>query len=333
MYIGGATLYEFTVSDAEAGRKLSTLLSNTHGMSRRFLRKVIQTDGVLCNGAPVLLSYIVCSGDKIQVVFPAEDSNVEPEQMDIEICYEDDNIVIVNKPAGILTHPSARERKGSLLAGVAGYLAARDLVPHSIHRLDKYTSGAIMFAKHAHAHHLYDAALRNNWIHRHYVALAFTEDSPPLHTWQTFQDFIAQDPNKPSRRVIGNETNGQIAITHMCPIARIAEVSVCVFRLETGRTHQIRLQMAARGMPLVGDRDYTYAYSGRTPTRSAAYYEKMLPHQALHAYELVWRVRAQDELSKVYAKPAATLEELWSLLGGSPSLDALVRDVVNNSLD
>ncbi|GMA60861.1 RluA family pseudouridine synthase [Alicyclobacillus fastidiosus] len=318
-------MYEFTITDAEAGRKLSTLLSNTHGMSRRLLRKVIQTDGVLCNGTPVMLSYIVKAGDHIGVQFPDEDTTVVPEPMPLHVCYEDDNIVVVNKPAGVLTHPSARERTGSLLAGVAAYLQPYGLVPHSIHRLDKFTSGAIMFAKHAHGHHLFDAALRHDLVHRNYVAIAFTPTHPPLSQWVTFEDFIAQDPNKPSRRIVGDETSGQLAITHMCPIARVGDVSICVFRLETGRTHQIRLQMAARGMPLVGDRDYTYAYSGHPPTKASTFHERMLPHQALHAYQLVWRVRVTDAPTSAYAKPADLLEELWSMLGGGPSLHALVQ--------
>lgn len=318
-------MYEFIITDAEAGRKLSTLLSNTHGMSRRLLRKVIQTDGVLCNGAPVMLSYIVKTGDRIGVQFPDEETTVEPEPMPLHVCYEDDNIVVVNKPAGVLTHPSARERTGSLLAGVAAYLQPHGLVPHSIHRLDKFTSGAIMFAKHAHGHHLFDAALRNDLVHRNYVAIAFTPMRPPLDEWMRFEDFIAQDPNKPSRRIVGDEQNGQLAITHMCPIARVGDVSICLFRLETGRTHQIRLQMAARGMPLAGDRDYTYAYSGQPATKASTFHERMFPHQALHAYQLVWRVRPTDEPRSAYAKPADLLEELWSMLGGEPSLHALVE--------
>lgn len=319
-------MYEFIVEEAQAGRKLSSLLGTTHGMSRKFIRRVIRENGISRNGQPVLLSAVVEEGDRIQVQFPVESSSVQPEKMPIQICYEDVNVLVVNKPAGILTHPSAKEKTGSLLAGVAHYLAPAGLIPHSVHRLDKFTSGAILYAKHAHAHHLLDVAMRSNQVHRQYVALAYTPSDIPIGSWHTLEDYIAQDPNKPSRRIIGNSDNGQLAITHMQAVARVGDICAYRFRLETGRTHQIRLQMASRGLPLVGDRDYTYDYSGQPGNRSTRYCEKMLPHQALHAYQLTWQAKNMAEPICVYAKPAADLEEIWALIGAKATLHELLED-------
>lgn len=318
-------MYEFIISEKLAGRRLSSILSTTHGMSRRFIRRVIAENGLQCNGEPVLLSQVMKYGDHVTIELPEETSNVVAERMKLDICYEDADVVVVNKPAGILTHPSARERTGSLLAGVAAHLEPQGLVPHSVHRLDKYTSGAILFAKHAHAHHLLDVALRNNQVHRRYVALVYSSSPLQLNEWQKLEDWIAQDPSKPSRRVIGSPENGQIAVTHMAPLMNIGSVYLCVFRLETGRTHQIRLQMASRGMPLLGDRDYTYAYSGQADTEVSRYYEKVMGHQALHAYELTWNTQRDEGEQTVCAPVSDQLEELWMLLGGKLSIDETVR--------
>lgn len=293
-------------------------------MSRRLLRKLVVENSVFVNGQQVRMSTLVSEGDSVSLQFPDEISSVEPENIPLDILYEDENVLVVNKPVNMLTHPSARERSGSLLAAAAFYLQPQGLVPHSIHRLDKYTSGAILIAKHAHAHHLFDQSLRHGLIHRHYVALVYSRH--PLSLQQPFRlvDFIAQDPTKPSRRVIGDELSGQEALTDVEVVAAMPPVYVCRFRLETGRTHQIRLQMASHAMPLLGDRDYTYAYSGDAESIESVHYQRVIPHQALHAYELIWRTRLESTYRRSSAPVRSEMEELWTLLKGPSTLTELV---------
>lgn len=320
-------MHEFIVTESEAGRRLSSVLMKSRGVSRRLVRRVIANDTFYLNGQAVPLSAQVSVGDRITFAMPESEQNVLPEEMPLDIRYEDDDVIVVNKPAGVLTHPSSRERSGSLLAGVAYHLQRQGRTPHAVHRLDKYTSGAILYAKHTHAHHLLDQALRDGQVHRKYLALAYVSADVVLGEWMRFEDLIMQDPTKPSRRVIGRDGEGDLAVTYAKPIHQVAHMALFKFRLETGRTHQIRLQMASRGMPLVGDRDYTYRYANMEDlAQRATYYERVYPHQALHAYELSWKVKVDDALRRASANPSAQLEEFWALSGGGKSLSAYVAE-------
>jgi len=332
--------YRLDVGPADAGRMIKNMLLSDAKMSRRLIRQLAHTNSVLRNGEPVYLTQRVNLGDEIVVLLPDEDSGVSPESMDLDIRYDDHEVVVVNKPAGVLTHPTAKEKQGSLLAGVRAYLG-EPVVPHCVHRLDRDTSGLVLFAKHAHAHQLLDRALRAGHVHRVYIALAHISHEPwedasggSLDGWQTITLPIAQDPDRPSRRVI--DPLGKSAVTHYRVIARAPGVGLLQVVLETGRTHQIRLHFASMGMPLLGEKDYTGdLVQAQAPIEQRGTRNPLCdnPHdnpcsnpaaqmhrQALHAIQLAWRHPVTGEFRVISAEPPLDIQETWQSCGGDGSL-------------
>jgi 23S rRNA pseudouridine1911/1915/1917 synthase len=320
---GGSTIdYRIHIDDRLAGRTLKGILQSEFKFSTRLLRNGILRDRITKNGEPVYLNQPVCEGDEIYIMLPKEESELEPEPMSLDIRFEDEEIIVVNKPAGCLTHPTARERSGSILAGVYAYLRPQGLVPHSVHRLDRDTSGLIMFAKHAHSHHLFDLALRAGHLHRTYTAIVNHTDAfavPDVGEWAIIDLPIAQDANKPSRRIIS--AAGQRAITHYRVFAQTKELSMVQVVLETGRTHQIRLHFSAIGMPLVGDK--VYGWRPRETSSGANIHLKNAPpwqgfeRQALHAHQLAWTHPVYKRDRGVEASPPDDMQNLWHHAGGA----------------
>ncbi|QQE76805.1 RluA family pseudouridine synthase [Alicyclobacillus sp. SO9] len=289
-----------TITPGENGRVLRNLLQSKYKMSRRLLRQLVQQDGIQRKKETVFLNQHVNEGDIILVTLPNESSSLEMKQMDLDIRYEDAEILIVNKSAGVLSHPTAWEREDSVLSGLLHYLSPEERIPHCVHRLDRETSGLVMFAKHAHYHHVFDYALQHGLMHRSYTALvhvseaqksSFTDDD--WGKWRTIRLPIAINRNQPSRRVISMD--GQASVTHYRPIIIRNNVALVELRLETGRTHQIRLHLASIGLPIIGDPHYDWSYcmlpGGQERARDSnefAELSQLIGRQALHAFRLTW---------------------------------------------
>ncbi|RIV25667.1 RluA family pseudouridine synthase [Alicyclobacillaceae bacterium I2511] len=356
--------YTLTVTDNQSGRTIRSLLQHELQFSTRLQRNPVFREQVRCNDRPAFLHERIKPGDILSVPLPPEVTSVALEPTPIDICYEDDQVLVINKSAGILTHPSARERQGSLLAAVAAYLHPLGQVPHCVHRLDRETSGVVMFARHAHFHHLFDVCLRDGKMHRSYCALVrppkprrISLNLPMLSvetgqdTWQTIDLNIGQDPQRPSRRVI--MAQGQRAITHFRVLARTDTAWLVGVHLETGRTHQIRLHFAAVGMPLLGD----FVYGDRqetnlwkqetnlfTPVSKSGFdgakmdpaLQFLIPNeihrgrQALHAVRLSWQDPVTGTSRQADAPVAQDLKQLWQSHGGAANV---WQDVQNSLLD
>lgn len=205
-------------------------------------------------------------------LFPDERAEFEPEWKELNILYEDDYCLVVYKPAGIEVHPSVKDQRGTLAHHVAAYyqMTNQPCRIRHIHRLDKDTTGPVLYAKNELAHYVFDAAMRDKRIERIYVALA--EGVLPRDKG-VIDAPIGQDRHHSTRRRV-SET-GEPAVSRYEVIERFADHTLVRMRLETGRTHQIRVHLAHLGHPIAGDG----LYGGHRP---------LMQRQALHGEALVW---------------------------------------------
>ena len=205
-------------------------------------------------------------------LFPREKLDFPPDWMELNILYEDEFTLVVHKPAGIEVHPSEQGQRRTLAHGVAAYyeMSGQERRVRHIHRIDKETTGPVLYAKNEFAHYQYDSAMREKRIERIYLALV--EGVLPQDKG-TIDKPIGQDRHHSTRRRVSEA--GAAAVTHYEVARRFADHTLVRLRLETGRTHQIRVHMAAIGHPLAGDGMY-----GGT--------RKLIARQALHGEKLIW---------------------------------------------
>ncbi len=236
---------------------LSLLLPET---SRSFIQKLIEGGSLKLNGeAMTSKKYKVCEGDQVEIVIPPpEKLSVEPENIPLDIVYEDEDVLVVNKPKGMVVHPAAGNYTGTLVNAVMYHCGDRlssingVIRPGIVHRIDKDTSGLLMIAKNDAAHESLSKQLAEHSITRRYKALVynnFGEDSG------TVDAPLGRDPKNRLKRAV-TEQNAKRAVTHWRVMERFGRYTLIEARLETGRTHQIRVHMAYIKHPLVGDRVY-----------------------------------------------------------------------------
>jgi len=266
--------------------------------SRNRIQKAADAGFVHVNDKPVKSNYKVRPGDVITLMLdrPRHDSTIEPEPIPLDIVYEDDDLMVVNKPAGLVVHPGAGNFHGTLVNAIAWHL--RDLSSYNpndpevglVHRIDKDTSGLLVIAKTPEAKTRLGVQFFNKQTHRSYEALVwcnFIEDTGRI------EGNISRDPKDRLRmKIFAPESQiGKSAVTHYRVIERFGYVTLVECRLETGRTHQIRAHMRHIGHPLFGDERYggTEILRGNRSTTYKAFIQncfKICPRQALHAHTL-----------------------------------------------
>lgn len=252
---------------------------------RHFLRT---RKHVKVNGETAMFHQTVKSGDQITLTILEDDYQHQEILLGhgdlVEVLYEDEYLIIVNKPAGMKTHPNQPLEKDTLLNHLAAYLQPKGQQPSVVHRLDKETSGAILFAKNPFILPILGRLLEDKQIYRRYQAII----SGKLAENQTIRKKIGRDRHDRRKRLI-DDRNGQMAITHIEVVQADTKQTKILCTLETGRTHQIRVHLASIGHPLIGDPLYS-----RSPQK-----DRLM----LHAYELHLIHPFTHEKISVTAKP------------------------------
>lgn len=253
--------YTFTIEEKQGAQRLDAVLATlVEEASRSYLQKLIETGCVSVNGkTEVSKKRKISAGDVVSLEMQEpEGLSAEPENIPLSIIYEDDDLLIVNKPKGLVVHPAAGTPSGTLVNAVLYHCGDRlssingIIRPGIVHRIDKDTSGLLMVAKNDAAHRCLAKQLAEHSITRAYRALVynnFTEDEG------TITGDIGRDPKNRLRMAVV-ERGGKPAVTHYTVLERFGRYTYLEVRLETGRTHHIRVHMASVCHPLVGDAVY-----------------------------------------------------------------------------
>lgn len=245
---------------ADSGLRIDKYLSTVNEqLSRSYIQKLLKSGLVLVDGKPVKASYQVDEGDVISLDIPeAVEPEIEPENMDLDILYEDQDVILVNKPKGMVVHPAAGHYSNTLVNGLMHHCKDQlsgingVMRPGIVHRIDMDTTGVIIACKNDMAHNSIAAQLKEHSITRRYQAIVhgvLKDDAG------TVEGPIGRHPTDRKKMSI-NYNNGKSAVTHYKVLKRFRQYTHVECRLETGRTHQIRVHMASIGHPLLGDLVY-----------------------------------------------------------------------------
>lgn len=230
-------------------------------MSRSAIQNLADEGLIFCNGNPVSKNYKIKIGDAIRVLIPeAKEIDLTPENIPLDIRYEDDDLLVVNKPKGMVVHPAPGNYSGTLvnalmyhckdsLSGING-----EIRPGIVHRIDKDTSGLLIVAKNDFAHNHLAAQIKAHTFTREYRAIVYGGFKEPQGTVDAP---IGRNPkDRKQMAVLFSDTHARNAVTHYEVLESLKGFSFMKFRLETGRTHQIRVHMAYTGHPIAGDPVY-----------------------------------------------------------------------------
>lgn len=279
------------------------ILSRVEKLSRNKIQNAIKAGSVTVNGKEVKPNFKIKPGFKIEIVLPkpsAEKGHIKPEEIPLEIIYEDESVLVLNKQAGLVVHPGIGNPSGTLVNGLAYYFREKALPimdgnemdrPGLVHRIDKDTSGLLVIAKNDYAMTFLANQFFNHSIKRKYLALIWGE---PKEKDGTIEGHIGRHPtNRTAQYVYEDGDQGKHAITHYRTVQQFYYVTLVECQLETGRTHQIRAHMKHLGHPLFSDAKYggDKIIKGTVYTKYKQFVQncfKILPYQALHAASLAF---------------------------------------------
>lgn len=272
---------QFIVKDEEANLRLDKVVANKYKeLSRTNIQKLIEENRILVNNKNQKASYKVLTNDNIQIEeMQAKEIDLKPQDIPLDIIYEDNDIIVVNKQKGLVVHPANGNPKGTLvnaimaicknsLSGIGG-----EIRPGIVHRLDKDTSGLIIIAKNDKAHINLSEQIKNREIEKTYIALVrgvIKENEATIN--------MPIGRSTKDRKKMTVTKNGKNAVTHFKVMKRYDTYTLLEIKIETGRTHQIRVHMAEIGYPIIGDAVYS---NGKN--------EFQVEGQMLHAAKLTFK--------------------------------------------
>ena len=247
------------IVESEEQKRIDAYISENTEYSRTAVQRLIEEEKITVNGKKEKASYKVQNGDKIEIEEePAKEIELKAQDIPLEILYEDNDIIVVNKPKGMVVHPANGNPDGTLvnaimsickdsLSGIGG-----EIRPGIVHRLDKNTSGAIIIAKNDKAHINLSEQLKNHEIKKTYIALVrgvVKENNATIN--------MPIGRSKKDRKKMDVDKNGKEAITHFKVLKRYKDCTLLEINIETGRTHQIRVHLSHIGYPIIGDEVYS----------------------------------------------------------------------------
>lgn len=255
---GGAYVQKYVVTEVDSNTRIDAYLSKQMNFSRSKIQDMIKEEKILVNAKKVKSSYLVKENDEIEAEeYQEEIMNLNPEKMDLDIVYEDDDLLVVNKANGIVVHPAVGNPSGTLVNGLLYHSKNLSDIngefrPGIVHRIDADTTGLLVVAKNNKAHESLAKQLEEKTTHRKYVALVWgvvasdtgTIDAP-----------IGRDLNDRKKMAV-TDINSKHAVTHFKVLERFSNCTLIELQLETGRTHQIRVHMNYIGYPIVNDPVY-----------------------------------------------------------------------------
>ena len=285
--------FEVVVEESYNGIRIDKYLTEIlPGFSRSRVQQLIEEGYVVVNDLETKSNYKVKTGDIINAEWPEDEAlEVEAEEMDLDILYEDSDVIVINKPKGMVVHPGAGNPSHTLVNGLLAH--CKDLSgingvlrPGIVHRIDKDTSGCLVVAKNDLAHQVLSEQLSSKTMRRTYLALVHGVLN---HNVGTIEAPIGRDKNDRQKMTV-TSIGSRPAVTHFKVVQRYEKMTLVECQLETGRTHQIRVHFQYIGYPIVGDPKYSIKHTLETQG------------QCLHAYKIEFRHPRTDQLMQFSAE-------------------------------
>ncbi len=311
---------EFVIEENDSGQRLDLFLSaRLPEYSRSYFNKLCKQGFVRLNTQSTKSGAILKAGDKIAVTFHKEELDLTPADIPLNIVYEDEQIIVVNKQAGIAVHPGKGTENDTLVNALLHHTKQLSKEgtqerPGIVHRLDKFTSGLLVVAKTDAAHRHLRRQFDTRTIHRTYWTLVWGKFQETQGTIETFIDRSRRDPTK-----FAVARTGKHAVTHWSILKNFEYATLLEVKLDTGRTHQIRVHMNYLHHPVMGDGDYNGRDSQikQLPPnlqKRGKHILKILSHQALHAKQLSFIHPATEEVVSFEAPLPSEMQSLLEKL-------------------